>query len=141
MFEEKSAEEEQEADLIQGNEFREVTFNDFISKWNTLAEKLKAENRITLYTIMTANEPRLQGNVIEVDVENMVQSEQLKEGKIDILNYLRVELHNFSLDLTTHQLEQAVIRKAYTSQEKYQVMVEKNPSLETLRKTFNLGLS
>lgn len=141
VFEEKSAEEEQEADLIQGNEFREVTFNDFISKWNTLAEKLKAENRITLYTIMTANEPRLEGNVIEVDVENMVQSEQLKEGKIDILNYLRVELHNFSLDLTTHQLEQAVIRKAYTSQEKYQVMVEKNPSLETLRKTFNLGLS
>lgn len=141
VFEEKSAEEEQEADLIQGNEFREVTFNDFISKWNTLAEKLKAENRITLYTIMTANEPRLEGYVIEVDVENMVQSEQLKEGKIDILNYLRVELHNFSLDLTTHQLEQAVIRKAYTSQEKYQVMVEKNPSLETLRKTFNLGLS
>ncbi|HLS36966.1 MAG TPA: hypothetical protein VK023_01725, partial [Sphingobacterium bovisgrunnientis] len=67
--------------------------------------------------------------------------EQLKEGKIDILNYLRVELKNFSLDITTHQLEKSVIRKAYTSQEKYQVMVQKNPSLETLRKTFNLGLS
>jgi DNA polymerase-3 subunit gamma/tau len=90
---------------------------------------------------MTANEPRLNGNIIEVDVENMVQSDQLKEGKIDILNYLRVELKNFALDLTTHQLEQTVIRKAYTSQEKYQVMVEKNPALETLRKTFNLGLS
>jgi DNA polymerase-3 subunit gamma/tau len=141
VFEEKSVDEEEESDLVQGNEFREITFNSFISKWNTLAEKLKAENRITLYTIMTANEPRLNGNIIEVDVENMVQSDQLKEGKIDILNYLRVELKNFALDLTTHQLEQTVIRKAYTSQEKYQVMVEKNPALETLRKTFNLGLS
>jgi DNA polymerase-3 subunit gamma/tau len=141
VFEEKTADESEESDLVQGNEFHEVTFNSFISKWNTLAEKLKAENRITLYTIMTANEPRLNGNIIEIDVENMVQSEQLKEGKIDILNYLRVELKNFSLDITTHQLEKSVIRKAYTSQEKYQVMVQKNPSLETLRKTFNLGLS
>ncbi|MCA5006103.1 DNA polymerase III subunit gamma/tau [Sphingobacterium bovistauri] len=141
VFDEKLAEETEESDLVQGSEFREVTFNSFISKWNTLAEKLKAENRITLYTIMTANEPRLNGNIVEVDVENMVQSEQLKEGKIDVLNYLRVELKNFSLDLITHQLEQTVIRKAYTSQEKYQVMVEKNPALETLRKTFNLGLS
>lgn len=141
VFEEKSADESEEPDLVQGNEFAEVTFNAFISKWNALAEKLKAENRITLFTIMTANEPRLNGNMIEVDVENMVQSDQLKEGKIDILNHLRVELKNFALDITTHQLEQTVIRKAYTSQEKYQVMAEKNPSLETLRKTFNLGLS
>ncbi|WP_159637450.1 DNA polymerase III subunit gamma/tau [Sphingobacterium composti Ten et al. 2007 non Yoo et al. 2007] len=141
VFEEKSADAEEESDLVQGNEFREVTFNSFISKWNALAEQLKAENRITLYTIMTANEPRLNGNIIEIDVENMVQSEQLKEGKIDILNYLRVELKNFALDITTHQLEQSVVRKAYTSQEKYKVMVEKNPALETLRKTFNLGLS
>lgn len=141
IFQQNSSEEEQESDLIEGNEFREVTFNLFISKWNDLAEQFKSQNRITLYTIMTANEPRLNGHVIEVDVENMVQHDQLKEGKIDILNFLRVELKNFSLDLQAHQLEQTVVRKAYTSQEKYQAMLEKNPSLETLRKTFNLGLS
>lgn len=141
VFEDNKEEESEEPDLVQGNEFVEVTFNSFISKWNTLAEKLKAENRITLYTIMTANEPRLVGSTIEIDVENGVQSEQLKEGKIDILNYLRVELKNFSLDIVTHHIEQNVTRKAYTSQEKYQAMLEKNPSLETLRKTFNLGLS
>jgi DNA polymerase-3 subunit gamma/tau len=32
------------------------------------------------------------------------------------------------------------VRKPYTSQEKYQAMVSKNPALETLRKAFNLGL-
>lgn len=141
VFEEKEVEVAEENELIQGSEFREVTFNAFINKWNALAEKFKKENRITLYTIMTANEPRLKGNIIEIDVENMVQSDQLREGKIDILNYLRVELQNFALDLVSHQVEQAVVRKAYTSQEKYQAMVEKNPALEVLRKTFNLGLS
>lgn len=141
VFEEKIEDEEQESDLIQGSEFREVTFNAFIGKWNDLAERMKANNRITIYTIMTSNPPRLKGNIIEIDVENAIQSDQLREGKIDILNYLRPELQNFSLDIVTIQLEQTVIRKAYTSQEKYQVMATKNPALEVLRKTFNLGLS
>lgn len=141
IFEEKEIAASEENDLVQGNEFREITLNSFISKWNTLAEKMKQENRITIYTIMTANAPRLKGNLIEIDVENAVQSNQLKEGKIDMLNYLRVELQNFSLDIETFQLEQSVVRKAYTSQEKYKLMAEKNPALETLRKTFNLGLS
>lgn len=90
---------------------------------------------------MTANLPRLNNNIIEIDVENRVQSDQLTEGKIDILNFLRVELSNFTLDIKINKLEHGVIRKAYTSQEKYQVMVEKNPKLDVLRKTFNLGLS
>lgn len=141
VFEEKATTESLENDLVEGSEFREVTFNTFIAKWNDLAEKMKSESRITIYTIMTANEPRLKGNTIEIDVENGVQSDQLKEGKIDLLNYLRVQLNNFALDIQTFEIQQTVIRKAYTSQEKYQVMATKNPALETLRKTFNLGLS
>ncbi|MBE8719204.1 DNA polymerase III subunit gamma/tau [Sphingobacterium pedocola] len=140
VFEEKAVEEGEE-ELVKGNEFREVTLNGFLEKWNVLAENLKVGNRITLYTIMTMSQPRLSGNLIEVDVENAVQMDQLREGKIDILNYLRVELRNFSLELEGVQIEQSKVRKPYTSQEKYQVMATKNPALETLRKTFNLGLS
>ena len=138
---EEKVEENAENNLVQGNVYREVTFNSLIGKWNHIAEEMKKSNRITLYTLMTANEPRLNGNIIEIDVENAVQSEQMKEGKIDILNYLRVELQNFSLDIETRQVEQSATRKPYTAQEKYQVMAAKNPALETLRKTFNLGLS
>ncbi|GGH15665.1 DNA polymerase III subunit gamma/tau [Sphingobacterium alkalisoli] len=140
VFEEKALEEDEE-ELVKGDEFLEITFNGFLEKWNVLAENLKVGNRITLYTIMTTSQPRLNGNLIEVDVENAVQMDQLREGKIDILNYLRVALRNFSLDLEGIQIEQSKIRKPYTSQEKYQVMATKNPALETLRKTFNLGLS
>ena len=141
VFEEKVVDEEQENDLVQGTEFREVNFNTFIGKWNELAERMKANNRITIYTLMTSTPPRLKENIIEIDVENAIQSDQLREGKIDMLNYLRPELQNFSLDIVTIQLEQSITRKAYTAQEKYQVMATKNPALEVLRKTFNLGLS
>src|SRR5690606_10852163 len=141
IFEDKAQAETDKPDIVEGSELREVTFNTFISQWNTFADRLKQTNRITLYTIMTANPPRLNGVMIEVDVENAVQMDELKLGKIDMLNYLRVALQNFSLDITGVQVEVTKVRKPYTSIEKYQAMVSKNPALETLRKAFNLGLS
>jgi len=141
VFEETATGEGEKEELVVGSEYQDVTFNNFLGKWSTFAEKMKNESRITIYTIMTASTPRLDGTVIEIDVENMVQMEQIKESKIDILNYLRVELRNFALDLKAVQVEQTRSLKPYTSQEKYQAMAAKNPALETLRKTFNLGLS
>lgn len=141
IFDEKKDVEKEEKNLVEGDEYLEITQNSFINKWNTFAELIKKENRITLYTIMTANLPFLEGNQIRIEVENAVQMEELKLGKIDILNYLRVELRNFALDLQSVMTEQTKERKPYTSQEKYQAMVTKNPLLDELRKTFDLGLS
>lgn len=141
IFDDKKAEGDDENELVEGNEFYEVTQNGFLSKWNEFAEILRNESRITLYTIMTSNAPVLEGTTIKVEVENMVQMEELKLGKIDMLNYLRVQLRNFSLDIDGVMVEKSKERKPYTSQEKYQAMVAKNPMLDELRKTFDLGLS
>ncbi|WP_433900896.1 DNA polymerase III subunit gamma/tau [Sphingobacterium puteale] len=135
------AKEGDEPELIRGTEQREVSFNQFIAIWNAYAEQLKAENKINLYTMMTATQPRLKGTLIEIDVENAVQMDVLQSAKVDVLNYLRVKLQNFALDLQGVMMEFTVSRKPYTSQEKYQAMVSKNPLLDTLRKEFNLGLS
>ncbi len=135
------AKEGNEPELILGSEQRDVSFGQFIAVWNSYAEQLKAENKINLYTMMTAMQPRLNGVLIEIDVENGVQMDVLQSAKVDVLNYLRVKLQNFSLDLQGVMMEHTISRKPYTSQEKYQAMVNKNPLLDTLRKEFNLGLS
>ncbi|MFD2743918.1 DNA polymerase III subunit gamma/tau [Sphingobacterium populi] len=134
-------EQKEENELLQGSEFAEVDVEDFLKKWNAYAEFIKQENKITLYTIMTSSTPTLQGNTIEVEVENMVQMEEMKLGKVDILNHLRVQLRNYALEIKEVVTEKTKVRKPYTSQEKYQAMVSKNPALETLRKKFDLGLS
>lgn len=141
VYEETIAEEEQEDELVSGSEQHEINFDIFLQKWMTFAEKIKAESKITLYTIMTTATPRLEGNTIEIEVENMVQMEEIRNAKIDILNYLRMELRNFALDLEATQIEQERVLKPYTSSEKYQAMLAKNPALELLRQTFDLGLS
>lgn len=142
IFESKTEEEDSnEPSLVKGTEEEEVTYEKFIQFWKTLATEIKHQNKINLYTLMTAVPPKLVGNQIEVDVENMVQMDVLNMAKVDLLNYLRPLLHNFSLDLRGLIMAHDVVRKPYTSQEKYQAMVQKNPLLETLRKELNLGLS
>src|SRR5690606_41416092 len=73
----------------------EIDEHAFLDKWNEFAEKLKSENKITLYTIMHSGSPRLEDHRILVEVENAVQMEQLRLGKIDILN--RSEEHTSEL--------------------------------------------
>lgn len=142
IFESKVVEEgDHEPSLVKGTEEEVVTYDKFIQIWNTLAMEIKKDNKINLYTLMTAVPPKIVGNQIEIEVENMVQMDVLNVAKIDILNYLRPALHNFLLDLKGVIMAHDVVRKPYTSQEKYQAMVQKNPLLETLRKELNLGLS
>ncbi len=142
IFEEKAVEEDNKPSLVRGDANKEVSLNEFLQKWQEFAERLKNENKINLFTLMTVAQPRLSGNsLIEVEVENAIQMDVLNSAKIDMLNFLRVELQNFSLDIKGTMMEHQVSRKPYTSQEKYQAMVAKNPTLEKLRQEFNLGLS
>lgn len=141
IFDKKEDVSLQEKELVSGDAYKEVDLQLFTQKWNMLAERFKAEKKITLYTIMTSALPVVKNNVIEVEVENTIQDQDLREGKIDILNYLRVELQNFSLDLIGVMVEQTKVRKPYTSIEKYQAMLTKNPDLDILRQKFDLGLS
>ena len=139
----KQAEEEatDEPKLISGTERQAFDHETLLQHWHALADKLKTENKINLFTLMTANAPQLQADFnIGVVIENPIQHELLNMSKIDILNELRTRLRNFSIDLVPIAVQQDTTRKPYTAQEKYQAMVAKNPALDVLRKTFNLGL-
>lgn len=133
--------EEDKPDYIQGESRADFSNDEFLKKWNEYAEAIKKAGKINLFTIMTANSPRLMaGYQIEVIIENKIQENLLVIEKIDLLNFLRVELQNFTIEIITRQAEQDDRKRLYTSNEKYQHMLEKNPNLEEFRKRFNLGL-
>lgn len=129
-----------EPDYIAGSEQAPFTYEDFLRIWHTIADKAKADSKISLFTVMTANAPKLRDDYkLEITVENAIQENLLSISKIDILNELRVKLKNFSIDLIPIQIESNVVRKPYTNQEKYQAMLAKNPLVDKLRQEFNLG--
>lgn len=129
-----------EPEYIMGSEKTPFTYDEFLTQWHAFADRAKAENKITLFTLMTANAPRLRDDFkVEVIVENAIQENLLSISKIDMLNDLRVKLRNFAIDLIPLQAESNIVRKPYTNQEKYQAMVAKNPLVDKLRQDFNLG--
>lgn len=129
-----------EPEYISGADRQAFTYDDFLKVWHAFADKAKAESKITLFTLMTANPPKLRDDFkVEVIVENAIQENLLSISKIDMLNELRVKLKNFDIDLIPVQAETNVVRKPYTNQEKYQAMLAKNPLVDKLRQEFNLG--
>ena len=136
-----SKKEEEKPEYLNGDSRMEFDSDTLLKFWNKYAEKLKQDGKINIFTIMTSNPPTLLENfVIELIIENRVQEELLINEKVDLLNYLRTELKNFGIELSTKHIEVTGKKRLYTSTEKYNHMVEKNPKLEEFRRRFNLDI-
>ena len=136
-----SKKEEEQPEYLSGESRVDFDSNTLLKFWNQYADKLKGEGKINIFTIMTSNPPSLLENfVIELIIENRVQEELLINEKVDLLNFLRTELKNFGIEISTKHIEVTGKKRLYTSTEKYNHMVEKNPKLEEFRRRFNLDI-
>lgn len=130
-----------EPTYVTGDSQQAFSNETFLNLWTSYAQKKKQEGKINLFTMMTSSIPvLLDQTTIQLTIENNIQESQLTVEKIDLLNFLRVELQNFSVDIVTKIAEVTEKRRLYTSTEKYQHMVEKNPQLEVFRAKFDLAV-
>lgn len=133
--------EEKKPEYVSGESAESVTQEMLYNRWRTYAEQVKKDGKINLFTLLNSGNPTLSdGYLIEFTLENKVQEELLLHERVELLNFLRTDLNNFQLELKTIVAEQAEGKRLYTSTEKYEYMVEKNPAVEEFRKTFNLDL-
>ena len=137
-----SKQEEKKTDYADGNSKEPFSQEMMLELWNEYAEKIKAAGKINLFTLMTSNAPLLlDDGKIELTIENKIQENLLSAEKIDLLNFLRVQLKNFNIDIVTKQIENTSKKRLYTSSEKYEHMVQKNSKLEEFRRKFNLDIN
>ncbi len=73
-----------------------------------------------------------------LEIENTVQEDLISNIKPELVSWLRVELKNSSIQLTTVITEKVKGRVIYTDAEKYDELLKLNPSLALLRQKFNL---
>lgn len=93
------------------------------------------------YATLTKYTPILKDNFsIELTLDNAAQEEVLKEKKMELLDYLRANLKNNKVNITTIITDSPKLDKPYTSTEKYNRMKEKNPNLETLKNQLGLEI-
>ncbi len=137
----KTAEEvlEEEDPYLKGDAREEYSPEQFLKCLSDFAAKLKTEGKKNALTIFTSVAPKLIGpNHYEVIVENKVQETNFRDERPNLLNFLRSNLKNFSIEVSARIDEKAVVRKPYTAIEKFQYMASKNPALMDLKNKFNL---
>jgi DNA polymerase-3 subunit gamma/tau len=141
---EKSDEEDELTDDISDEQIPIVsdyfTDEELVAAWNEYAEKIKTD-RPRMYNAMKGHSPlRKDDQIIEIVFDNVIQQDEFNENvRQDLIIYLKEKLNNELISLTsTVKVEAEKKARLYTSEEKFNYLVKKNPDLGKLKQEFNL---
>ncbi len=112
----------------------------FLKVWRSYVESLHNNGEKIFASLLNADTPELNGNLIVISYPNQMMKKELNKVKSKALKHLRKELNNYDIDFKVTVNEENEKNFAYTPQEKYDFLKSKNKSIITLRKTFNLEL-
>ncbi|RRJ91003.1 hypothetical protein EG240_07320 [Paenimyroides tangerinum] len=118
----------------------DFTFEEMIEHWDFIADRFYKTGRMLMYSTMKMSVPQLNGHVINIELPNEGSKISFDENKYDLVNYLRKKLNNYGIEIHIEVNEEIKIKKAFTIEDKYNHLLEKNPDLELLVKTFDLNL-
>jgi len=128
--------ENKDAKTIKKSE--EFSEEKMIEIWKGFSEKVKEEGKTNLYITLTSVLPTLSETTIHLKISNDTQQKILDENKIELLNYLRTNLQNDFIKVKTEMSEQIKSDIPYTPKDKFNKMVEENPSLKILQQKLGL---
>jgi DNA polymerase-3 subunit gamma/tau len=118
----------------------DFTEDDLKEAWKDYIEILNQKGSKIVSSVMSTDEPKLEGKQIKVELPNESMKLNLLQDQGDLMNFLKERLKNtqINLDITVnHKSEKKYV---YTPREKFEKLNEKNPNLELLRKTFDLDI-
>ncbi|MDR0427603.1 MAG: DNA polymerase III subunit gamma/tau [Dysgonamonadaceae bacterium] len=130
--EEKNAEEQENKKIFQESFSKE----DLEKAWKEYAST--EQDAHLKNTILNVLPQLLENNKILISVFNPDQQSKLQDKKEEMKDYLSRQLKNNRIELDIQITENKNEFIPYTNRDKFDYMIEKNPSLLTLVKNFNL---
>jgi DNA polymerase-3 subunit gamma/tau len=118
----------------------EFTEEAMQSAWKEFVSKLEKEGKYNLASILSIDTPKLKGHSIQLEFPNSTNKVEVERQQYDLLRHLRKTLNNFDINLSINVNEEMEKQYAYTPMEKFEKLKEKNPHIDTLRKTFDLDI-
>jgi hypothetical protein len=136
-IEKNVVEESQNTSYNEYETFSEsFTLEQLTVKWNEFLAQIS--DRPNLLSTLS-NVPELtEGNKLLLKIENSVQEEDVRLIKPELIAWLRKELRNSEIELTTRFEKTESERTFFSDSEKLKIMIEKNPDLLDLKQKFNL---
>ena len=116
----------------------EFTETDLLTHWNAYIKKLEKQGKKILASNLQTDTPKLEGTTILLEFPNGTMKKEVEREQGPLLQYLKDELKNHLISLKVHVNEESAKKYAFTPEEKYEKLKEKNPAIELLRKEFDL---
>lgn len=127
---------EQHQIFSKEDEKEEFTIEELKVKWDTFLKRL--DDRPNLQSTLSELPVLKENFQLELEIENTIQEDLISSIKPELVSWLRIELKNSLIQLTTVITEKVKGRLIYSDAEKYDELLKKNPSLALLRQKFNL---
>lgn len=109
--------------------------------WSRYAKDLDRAGRRILASNLRIDLPKLhEGRTIQIQLPNHTMKKEIEREKSELMTYLKSRLNNYEIELKISVKEEKARQFAYTPQEKYEKLREKNPAIDVLRKEFDLDL-
>ncbi|EWH14285.1 DNA polymerase III subunits gamma and tau [Cellulophaga geojensis KL-A] len=109
--------------------------------WNKFVDKIEAQGQRILASNLNSDTPVLKDRTtISIQLANDTMKKEVEREKYDLMEYLKKELNNYFITLEITVNEEAVKKFAFTPEEKYQKLREKNPVIDLLRQEFDLSI-
>ncbi|MEM8847314.1 MAG: DNA polymerase III subunit gamma/tau [Bacteroidota bacterium] len=107
--------------------------------WEEFVKQLESKGRKILASNLLTDVPKLKDeHTIWIELPNHTMKKEVEREQGPLMNYLKQKLSNYSITLQITVNEEVAKKYAFTPEEKYQKLKEKNPAIEMLRKEFDL---
>lgn len=117
----------------------EFTEEEMQLHWSGFIKKIDEEGRKLLASSLNTDIPKLKNETtICIELPNHTMKKEVEREQYDLMEYLRSNLKNHAIELKITVNEESAKKFAFTPEEKYQKLREKNPVIDILRKEFDL---
>jgi DNA polymerase-3 subunit gamma/tau len=116
------------------------TEEDFFKTWNAYIKQLHKKGEKIMASILEMDTPKLNGTDIQLSYPNETLKIELERAQYPLMEFIKKTLKNFDLKLVITVNEEIAKKYAFTAEDKYEKLKEKNPNIELLRQTFGLDI-
>jgi len=119
----------------------EFTESEMIDAWIEYGKSQDKKGERIIGSMFAMNVPTMNSEgKIQVELPNQSMKVDLENALPGLFQFLYRKLNNYSIELVIHVNEEVSKKYAFTPQDKYEKLKEKNPLIDKLRSLFDLDI-
>ena len=118
----------------------DFTEEALIAAWYAFVKKTEENGQHNLASILSIDKPKINGTTIHVEYPNATNKIEIERQQYPLLGFIRKQVNNYDITLSVTVNEELDKKYAYSTKDKFEKLMEKNPNIELLRKTFDLDV-